>query len=219
MANTVLLKRSAVGGNIPTTGQLSLGEIAINTFDGKMYIKRDNGTPSIVQIGGTSSSSVAPQKGSRWQAVAGAGPVDDFEYDENILLFSQGLLQSCVTWVKVPSNYVSGAQILMRLSHYSPGSSNNFKFQSITSLIRKNLDSVNSVTNQYVSTNSDQAVSGTNRYLEVIYDLTNSTGQINSVSVSAGDLLKVTLQRVATTGTDDSNSVRMIPSMTEILFS
>ena len=39
--STVKLKRSAVPGRIPTTGQLELGEVAINTHDGKMYLKKD----------------------------------------------------------------------------------------------------------------------------------------------------------------------------------
>lgn len=51
MANTVKLKRSATPSAVPTTGQLDLGEIAVNTYDGKMYIKKDNGTASIVEIG------------------------------------------------------------------------------------------------------------------------------------------------------------------------
>ena len=34
MANTIILKRSATPGKVPTTAQLALGEIAINTFDG-----------------------------------------------------------------------------------------------------------------------------------------------------------------------------------------
>ena len=36
----IKLRRSAVEGKIPTTEQLQLGEIAINTFDGKMFIKQ-----------------------------------------------------------------------------------------------------------------------------------------------------------------------------------
>lgn len=51
MATTIKLKRSAVPGNVPTTAQLQLGEIAINTYDGKLYIKKDTGTESIVLIG------------------------------------------------------------------------------------------------------------------------------------------------------------------------
>ena len=41
MANTVKMKRSAVAGKIPTTADLDLGEIAINTYDGVAYIKKD----------------------------------------------------------------------------------------------------------------------------------------------------------------------------------
>lgn len=55
MANTIVLKRSATSAKVPTTSQLSLGEIAINTYDGLLYIKKDNGTASIVQVGGVTS--------------------------------------------------------------------------------------------------------------------------------------------------------------------
>jgi len=51
MANTFKLKRSAVQGRVPTTGDLQLGELALNTYDGKLYAKKDNGTASIVEIG------------------------------------------------------------------------------------------------------------------------------------------------------------------------
>ena len=53
------MKRSAVPGKTPPTEKLELGEIAINTYDGLMFIKKDNGTPSIVQIGGVTSVNTA----------------------------------------------------------------------------------------------------------------------------------------------------------------
>lgn len=62
MANTIKLKRSATPSAVPTTGQLDLGEMAINTYDGKVYIKKDNGTPSIVEVGSTT-----PPAGSNTQ--------------------------------------------------------------------------------------------------------------------------------------------------------
>ena len=55
MANQIILKRSSTPSKVPTTSQLALGEIAINTHDGLLYIKKDNGTASIVQIGGVTS--------------------------------------------------------------------------------------------------------------------------------------------------------------------
>ena len=39
----IKLKRSATAGKIPLTTDLDLGEIAINTYDGKLYIKKDVG--------------------------------------------------------------------------------------------------------------------------------------------------------------------------------
>jgi|TARA_B000000437_G_scaffold205444_1_gene171674 hypothetical protein len=52
MANTIRIKRSAVGGKVPTTSQISLGELAINTTDGKLYTRKEvSGVASIVEIG------------------------------------------------------------------------------------------------------------------------------------------------------------------------
>ena len=56
MAVNIELKRSAVPGKVPTTGSLNLGEIAINTYDGKAYFKKDNGTASLVELATTSGS-------------------------------------------------------------------------------------------------------------------------------------------------------------------
>jgi hypothetical protein len=53
MSDSIIkLKRSSVPGKIPTTEQLNLGEVAINTHDGKMFFKRDaNGAISIAELG------------------------------------------------------------------------------------------------------------------------------------------------------------------------
>ena len=56
MAQTIKLKRSSVSGNTPGTSDLELGEVAINTYDGKMFIKKNDGSDSIVEIGGTSGT-------------------------------------------------------------------------------------------------------------------------------------------------------------------
>jgi hypothetical protein len=39
-ANVVKLKRSAVAGRIPSTTDLALGELALNTYDGRIYLKK-----------------------------------------------------------------------------------------------------------------------------------------------------------------------------------
>lgn len=56
MPNTIQLRRSAVQNAVPTTTQLALGELAINTYDGKLYLKKNvSGTESIVEVGGGSA--------------------------------------------------------------------------------------------------------------------------------------------------------------------
>ena len=56
MAVNIELKRSAVPGKVPTTSSLSLGEIALNTYDGKAYFKKDTGTQYIIELASTSGS-------------------------------------------------------------------------------------------------------------------------------------------------------------------
>lgn len=59
MANTVKMKQSAVAGKVPTTAQLALGELAINTVDGKLYLKKNvSGTESIVDVTAASSGGI-----------------------------------------------------------------------------------------------------------------------------------------------------------------
>lgn len=57
MAVKIELKRSAIPGKVPTVSQLDLGELAINTYDGTVYLKQDNGTQQIVQLATTVSGS------------------------------------------------------------------------------------------------------------------------------------------------------------------
>ena len=49
---TITHKKSATTDDEPTTGQLSLGELAINTYDGKLFtLKEVSGSQSVVEIG------------------------------------------------------------------------------------------------------------------------------------------------------------------------
>ena len=49
-ANRIKLKRSDSSGNVPDAGSLSLGELAVNTFDGKLFFKKNNGSVSLETI-------------------------------------------------------------------------------------------------------------------------------------------------------------------------
>ena len=59
MATNIKLKRSATQGAVPGTSDIELGEIALNTYDGKMYMKKTvSGSSSIVELTGSSAPNV-----------------------------------------------------------------------------------------------------------------------------------------------------------------
>jgi len=55
--SNIKLRRSATQGSIPTTANLDLGELAINTYDGKLYVKKSfGGIDRVTQVGSSSYS-------------------------------------------------------------------------------------------------------------------------------------------------------------------
>lgn len=48
----IKMKRSAVASKVPTTTDLDLGELGVNTYDGRLFLKKNvSGTESIVEVG------------------------------------------------------------------------------------------------------------------------------------------------------------------------
>ena len=61
MADPIIrFKRSAVAGKKPTLEQLPLGELAINTYDGKLFLRQDrNGVgidTRVVEVGAATTA-------------------------------------------------------------------------------------------------------------------------------------------------------------------
>ena len=49
MANQILLKQSAVADSVPTTTDIAFGELAVNTYDGVVYLKYDSGGGEVIK--------------------------------------------------------------------------------------------------------------------------------------------------------------------------
>jgi hypothetical protein len=86
MAQTIKLKRSATSGNAPSTSDLALGEVAINTYDGKVFIKKNDGSDSIVQVNPLNTDDL-PEGSSnlyftnqRVRDAIDGNPLDDIDY-------------------------------------------------------------------------------------------------------------------------------------------
>ena len=91
MTQTVQLKRSATAGAIPSTSDLSLGELAINTYDGKAYIKKSvGGTESIVEVGAETSTDFTVMKHYLYNASANQTTFSGTDANNESLTYTAG---------------------------------------------------------------------------------------------------------------------------------
>jgi hypothetical protein len=90
----IKLRRSATSGAIPTTANLDLGELAINTYDGKLFLKKNvSGTESIVEIGSSTESQEAVWKEYVYTATAAQTTFSGSDDNSNTLSYTPLFLQ------------------------------------------------------------------------------------------------------------------------------
>jgi len=223
------------GGDTTAEGSLST---SIAQISGCIENYTNSGLPSAANAGRlawvTDKSIVKVDTGAAWIAVGSGGgggslqwieednaPTPDIENLARIYLFQASLGQTLYTVVKVPSSYVSGSPIKLRMPFYSNDTSGTALLQTVATLIRSGTDAVTSTTNQRTSTNSGVSLGGGTQNIpqEVLFDLTDTSGQVNSVAVSAADLLIVALSR-DTGGTDTATSdLKALVYAAEVSFS
>ena len=125
---------------------------------------------------------------------------DNFFYYE----WTAGAGQNLYATITVPAGYFSGNKISIRMKFYSKSySSGNDLMTTVSTLIRTGTDAATSTTNQRTSTNTAVTPAGSEIPYLVTFDITDTTGHINGVAVSAGDTINVQLTR----GTDTDTSV------------
>lgn len=172
----------------------------------------------LTQVGNTISIAAAGGGGGGggsavWYAPNLFAPIQTEENSQNVYLFPQGGDARLVIFLRVPQDYVAGAQAFCLISQYSPSASGTQLLRTVTYLIRAGVDAVSSTANAYTSTNLALTNTVSSMLRTASLDLTNSSGQINGLSPAAGDILRIELYRDTDTDTD---SVRMIPSASQI---
>ena len=75
MAQTIHLKRSSTQHKVPSTSNLALGELAINTYDGRVFFKKNDGSDSVEHIVTTDSITTGSV------SIIGSLVVDDITID------------------------------------------------------------------------------------------------------------------------------------------
>jgi hypothetical protein len=198
MAQVIKLKRSAVSGSVPLTSQLELGEVAINTYDGKMYIKKNDGADAIIEIGGFSSSATTPASptgGQLWYDTANA----TLKYYtgavwENII--GSDYQSNIITSTTVPTTAPDGSTVLAAGDMYYNTSDKHLYVHDGTSwgLVNNNVqvdsDYVDSVVSK-VQSNLDSDVGVLNTSISTIVggNFIDSDYVANAISNVAGTLV------------------------------
>jgi hypothetical protein len=130
--------------------------------------------------------------------------------------FDNLLAQVLYSAYRVPQSYVAGTQINLNILFYSAASSGDVFFGTTSTLIRTGIDAITASANQHGSTNvTFNCTAGTvNEPNVVVCDLTDATGQINSIAVSPGDLIKFYLVRQSDAATQ---SAKVIQNSSEVI--
>ena len=107
MAQTIKLKRSATQGASPTAGQLELGEVAINTYDGRFFLKKEvSGTPTIMEF--RSISDIDDLSITGTLSLTGTGEELRFYEGSNYVGFSAPALSANQIWVLPDADGAAG---------------------------------------------------------------------------------------------------------------
>lgn len=119
MAQKILLKRSGVQGKVPTTSSLDLGELALNTYDGKAFLHKSGSTDEVVEIvvagakvtgsisltGAVSASIVSASSfvgyGAGLTGVTASMRPDDFDFNSDPFAGTIGYIQASGSAYKV----------------------------------------------------------------------------------------------------------------------
>jgi hypothetical protein len=112
--SSILLKRSGVAGAKPTTTSLQVGEIALNTYDGKAFIHKSGSTDEVVEIvvtgagitgsinlSGAVTASAFVGSGAGLTGVTASMRPDDFDFNSDPFAGTIGYIQASGSLYKV----------------------------------------------------------------------------------------------------------------------
>ena len=171
MANLIKLKRSAVPGNAPTTLTLSLGEIAINTYDGNLFFKQNvSGTETILSVATLTGTQTLTNKTLSSPAITGSLTVAGSTGSNGYILTSTG---SGVQWQAPSANTLDG---LTDVQISSPAAQQVLKFNGSQWI---NADNDAAVASAVFATNAESDLGSVT---DLIIGITEDLGVVTEVA-------------------------------------
>ena len=183
--------------------------------DDKLYTKNSAGVELPV-VTGSGGGGGGGGGALNWYTPAGEAPIEDYYFDSRVFIYRFGEAERLTAVIKVPEGYTPGSPISMINYGYSIDNVNNWRMQTVATLIRKNVDAASTFTNTYTDNSGDLLNTSPNLVRSFTTDLTDGTGNINGVPVSTGDIIKVSFTRVPPAGTASALEVRFFPELTEV---
>lgn len=108
MAQIVQLKRNSVTGQIPTTSSLVMGELAMNTYDGRIFYKRSGSVISVESLLSPSINSSYPIWNTGSLYLSGSGIVIEGANTNLALKIKGSNTQGSGVGVQLENNYSTG---------------------------------------------------------------------------------------------------------------
>jgi hypothetical protein len=200
----IKLKRSSVPGKQPNTSILELGEVALNTYDGKIFIKKDDGAESIVTIQEVTEDSLAIDSSLLDNSTAStlAGVLDDL--DAAITTSAGGGLTQVTTDSTLTGLGTAGSP----LSVVNDGHSHTVStITNFTSSVNSAIDTrVDKTFVDALDVDAD-TLDGANGSFYLDYDNFVNTPTDNDTTYSAGDGLTLTSTTFSVNTAGDSSLV------------
>lgn len=182
---------------LPASSGQNIGRLVYTTDTKKVYV--DTGAALILAGGGGGGG------GSLMWVEDADAPLTEVASNLRCYCFQNAITQQLYALVRVPASYSAGGPIKVLLTWYSPDSSGTALIRAQATLLRPGTDAVSATTNQRTTTNAAVTMTGgtANVPQAVTLDISDTSGQINGVAVSPGDLIKVRLYRDTDTGASD----------------
>ena len=184
MATNIKLKRSATQNATPSTSDLELGELALNTYDGKMYMKKTvSGTSSIVELTGTvaASSSAFAYESFKYTASSNQTTFTGSDADSKTLAYTAGQIQVYLNGVLLDAtDYTAsnGSSVVL-----GPGATSGDILMVLNYSGTNPFDYF-----KYTATNAQTSFSGNDANSEsLVYTVGNITVHLNGVLLDASD--------------------------------
>lgn len=153
----------------------------------------------------------------KWHSVFEGAPID--QADENfgeVFNFSVG--NNLISSFKIDSNFVQivGKQGKIKFHFSTPTTSGKVKWR-LTSTLVSLVDGVDSQANQHTDEIEIDLDLPTLKPNLVTLNMTDATGKINSLAFGPDKIVKLKLERIDASATEDAEVSKMIPSTTQVL--